>query len=297
MADEATGTGWIRWHTVGLVAIVVLMIVVGYGVGGSWGWLLNLVLLTVLAALLGHGVTGRLSGLLIGERNAMSLARFQLVAWTVVVLSALFTAVFHNLAAGADPSAALTIAIPGELWALMGISTASLVGSPLILSNKRAKKPSQAEKQQLVTVLAAAEGVEEQEITERKQNRGQVLVNASPADARLSDLFRGEEVGNAALLDLGKVQMFYFTIILLATYGLLLGRSLEGDTVIAQFPALGEGMVTLLGISHAGYLANKAAPHSGAGAADEADDGTLPLGAAAGGGGGDVPASKAGRGK
>jgi len=296
MADQATGTGWIRWHTVGLVAIVALMIVVGYAVGGSWGWLLNLVLLTVLAALLGHGITGRLSGLLIGERNAMSLSRFQLVAWTVVVLSALFTAVFHNLAAGVDPSAALTIAIPGELWALMGISTASLVGSPLILSNKRAKKPSRAEKQQLVTVLAAAEGVEEQEITERKQTRGHVLVNTSPADAKLSDLFRGEEVGNAALLDLGKVQMFYFTIILLATYGLLLGRSLEGDTVIAQFPALGEGMVTLLGISHAGYLANKAAPHSGAGAADEADDGTLPLGAAAGGGG-DVPASQAGRGK
>lgn len=296
MADESAGTAWTRWHTVGLVAIVVFMILVGYRLGGSWGWLLNLVLLTALAALLGHGITGRLGGLLIGERNAMSLSRFQLLAWTVVVLSALFTAVFHNLEAGVDPNAALTIAIPGELWALMGISTASLVGSPLILSNKRAKTPSQTEKRQLVTMLAASEGVKEEEIAQRKQTRGQVVVNASPADARLSDMFRGEEVGNAALLDLGKVQMFYFTLILLATYGLLLARSLGSDTVIAQFPALGEGMVTLLGISHSGYLAHKAAPHSGAAGSGETDDGALPAGAGAGGGG-DVPASKAGRGK
>lgn len=290
MADERNGAGWHRWHTVGLVAIVVLMIAVGYRLGGSSGWLLNLVLLTVLATLLGHGVTGRPSGLLIGERNAMSLARFQLVAWTVVVLSALFTAVFHNLAAGADPSMALTIAIPGELWALMGISTASLVGSPLILSNKRAKKASPAERRQMVTMLAAAEGVGEEKIAERTRNRGQVVVYASPADARLSDMFRGEELENAALLDLGKVQMFYFTLILLATYGLLLSRSLESDGVIARFPALGEGMVALLGISHAGYLAHKAAPHSGAGAAGEDDDGPLV-------GGGDIPASRAGGGK
>jgi hypothetical protein len=65
----------------------------------------------------------------------------------------------------------------------------------------------------------------------------------------MADMFRGEETGNAAFLDLGKVQMFFFTII-------------DGGVPIHEFPALDESIVALLGISHATFLTYQAVPHS-----------------------------------
>lgn len=57
--------------------------------------------------------------------------------------------------------------------------------------------------------------------------------------------------------------MFCFTLILVLAYGAALAAlfaSAEGK--VAALPSLGPEMVVLLGISHAGYLANKAVPHS-----------------------------------
>ena len=57
--------------------------------------------------------------------------------------------------------------------------------------------------------------------------------------------------------------MFYFTLILVLAYAVALGTTFAGEAEkIAEFPALGPGMVALLGISHAGYLVHKAIPHS-----------------------------------
>ena len=97
-----------------------------------------------------------------------------------------------------------------------------------------------------------------------------VTVNASPKDARVADLFRGDETGNGAHLDLGKVQMLFFTVVLVLVYFFALGNGFAdivngvvGDGKrVYQLPALSQSMVTLLGISHAGYLAAKAAPPS-----------------------------------
>jgi hypothetical protein len=83
-----------------------------------------------------------------------------------------------------------------------------------------------------------------------------------PGDARLADLFQGDEIGNAAHLDLGKVQMLFFTLILVLAYGVALANLFTKATPIVMLPALDGGMVALLGISHAGYLLNKAVPHS-----------------------------------
>ena len=93
-------------------------------------------------------------------------------------------------------------------------------------------------------------------------NKGQVIVNTSLGAARWSDMFKGEETGNAAHLDLGKVQMFYFTLILVLAYAVALGCAFAGEERIHAFPALDPSMVALLGISHAGYLVHKAVPHS-----------------------------------
>ncbi len=209
-------------------------------------------LMTLSIIIAGHGATGRWAGLLIDERNRMSLSRLQMILWTAIILSGLLVAALSNTTLGAkDP---LAIALPEELWMLMGISTASLVGSPLIRSNKRAQMPETEETKKTLKEAENEEG--------KVSNIGQVIVNEKPEDARVSNMFKGEETGNATQLDLGKVQMFYFTLILALTYAVALGDVLTGVEKITEFPVLSSSMVALMLISHAGYLTNKAIPHS-----------------------------------
>jgi hypothetical protein len=254
---------WTGKHTFLLLLIIIAILPVGLLSPFTYRlytWLVFLILLTVFAVIAGHGVTGMWRGLLIDERNKMSLSRLQMILWTVLILSGFFTVALANITAGVENP--LSITIPEELWLLMGISTASLVGSPLILSTKKVKEPKEEEQDQTINSMAAEEGVSPENIKSKVTNKGQVIVNKGPKDARLSDLFKGEETGNAAQLDLGKIQMFYFTLILVLAYAVALGDLLCGTGKIDAFPVLSSSMVALLGISHAGYLTNKAIPHS-----------------------------------
>jgi len=254
---------WTGKHTFLLLLIIIAILPVGLMSPFTYRlytWLVFLILLTVFAVIAGHGVTGLWRGLLIDERNKMSLSRLQMILWTVLILSGFLTVALANIAAGVENP--LSISIPEELWLLMGISTASLVGSPLILSTKKVKEPKEEEQDQTINSMAAEEGVSPENLKSKVTNKGQVIVNKDPKDARLSDLFKGEETGNAAQLDLGKIQMFYFTLILVLAYAVALGDLLCGTGKIDAFPVLSSSMVALLGISHAGYLTNKAIPHS-----------------------------------
>jgi hypothetical protein len=83
--------------------------------------------------------------------------------------------------------------------------------------------------------------------------KGQLVVNTMPEGAQWSDMFKGEESGKAAQLDLGKIQMFYFKLILVLAYAVALGTAFAADAPkIDEFPLLWPGMVALLGISHPG---------------------------------------------
>lgn len=267
---------WTGSHTFGLLVIIVAITLVGLLTPSTfrlWAWLSILILLALFAIIAGHGVTGLWRGLLIDERNRMSLSRLQMTLWTVVVLSGFFTAALANIAADAEDP--LSITIPKELWLVMGISTTALVGSPLILSTKKAKRPEDKEQEQTIRLMAAEEGVSAEDLKSKVTSKGQVVVNKDPKDARLSDLFKGEETGNAAQLDLGKIQMFYFTLILVLAYAVALGGKLVSTGTIDAFPPLEAGMVALLGISHTGYLTNKAIPHSQTGKDKEPEDTTV----------------------
>lgn len=65
-------------------------------------------------------------------------------------------------------------------------------------------------------------------------------------------------------LDISRIQMFFFTFILLVAYGYYLGQMFlnygEGYETIDSLPAISAGMLALLGISHSAYLGNKAIP-------------------------------------
>lgn len=93
---------------------------------------------------------------------------------------------------------------------------------------------------------------------------GLLVRNESPADARASDLFQGEEVVDAQTVDFGKVQMLFITIAIIGAYGFILAEAIGDRDLFAAteggvtFPDLAESLVALLGISHGGYLAVKA---------------------------------------
>jgi hypothetical protein len=244
------------------------------GLIGSYrlaAWLAVLAFFTLFMVLAGKGMTGRWCGLFVDPRNQISLSRVQTALWTNLVLSAWIAAVFSNYAVLPAPSlsnsarvttsTALDVAIPAELWAALGISLVSLVGSPLILSTKRDRIPDPVQRNQTIDQL----GREKVRDAENAVPPDGVLITKSRLqDAQFSDLFRGEETGNGAHLDLAKVQMFFFTLALLLSYALAIGAMLlrSGAMLLTSLPVLSAGFVTLLGISHAGYLTSKAVPHS-----------------------------------
>jgi hypothetical protein len=250
---------WKLQHSIGLFAIVIAIVLIGLLAPNNlrlWAWLATLLLFGLFTVIAGKGITGLWRGALIDERNKVSLSRFQLVVWTFVVLSAYLTAALRNLSAGyADP---LSIAIPEDLWLLIGISTTSLVASPLLKSNKTSSQPDPTEKARTIRLLTT-QGTD----ASRVDTQGVLVVNTTPEQAQWADLFKGEETGNAALLDIAKIQMFYFTIVIVLTYAVALGTALRQSTgQLSAFPDLDRGMIALLGISHAGYLTSKAVPHS-----------------------------------
>jgi hypothetical protein len=266
----ATLGTWRVWHTL----IVLIVAPVGIGLAGwfletRWAWLATIGILLLSLVVAGWAITRLARGLFIDERNKVSLSRFQAVLWTVLVLAGYLAAALANIReAVANP---LSIAIPAELWIVMGISSTSLVGSPLIKSIKESRRadPVQAAETFHLTgrLLPAARPQPEGLTLKDSQNQellavGQIVHNPTPQESSWSDIFRGEETSNQANLDLGKVQMFYFTVILVLAYAVALGQVLAGDGPFGEFPTLDEGMITLLGISHAAYLVNKAVPRT-----------------------------------
>ncbi len=207
---------------------------------GLWSWLIILVLLVILTVVISLGSTEHWLGILIDERNEMSLSRFQMALWTLLILSAFLGMVMVNLHNHKTPLDAISsIVIPPTLLVLMGISTTSLLSAPLILNIKK--------------------------------NAGQPIDTklGSGKKASFTDMFKGDDKANGDRLDLGKLQMFYFTIILALAYAVSIGMVFNtdgiGGTNPLQFPALNDQFLVLLGISHAGYLLYKAVPRDGAG--------------------------------
>ena len=179
-----------------------------------------------------------------------------MILWTILILSAYLTAVMVNV--DLKRPEPLSIVIPPDLWLLMGISTTSLIGSPLILSAKKARETKEPDKQRALKALTR-QAVD----TGKVAIMGQLVVNQTPEVARLADMFQGSETGNVGLLDLGKVQMFFFTLIIVLAYASALSTLFQqGRGPIQALPVVDGGMLALLGISHAGYLVNKALPHS-----------------------------------
>ena len=230
---------------------VALMILLGWVLPAGWNFGVIVLLMVAVALALGQAIVGRPFGVLINEQNVMSLSRFQMVLWTIAVLAAYFTYVVQRMKAGGQYGDALAVAIDWHLWALMGISTTSLIGSPLILNTKKDKEPDPA----ATAKTAATLGEDPAVVNSNRQ--GLVYGNATKRDAQFTDMFQGDEIGNTSHIDLTKLQMFYFTVIAVVAFVALVARTLATHADLSALPALPDGLVALLGISHAGYLTGK----------------------------------------
>lgn len=272
---------WGKRHTVGIVAFVLAILVVNLLLpwlalpgpnpsakalegAGAWRlatWLLNIILLGAFFLVIGDGVTGIFwRGCLIDNRNRVSLSRLQLLLWTVVVLSAFLTVATFKI--HSDPKGdPLNIKVPVQVWGLLGISTGSSVSAAAL---KYVKRNTSADKDALESALKTTKksmtSEEEKQATERE---GLLATKSALNDSSISDLFTGDEVGSAAQLELGKVQMFFFTLIVVLAYGINVGSILYSVGGLPKaLPDVSEGMVVLLLISHAGFLGAKSIPAS-----------------------------------
>ena len=96
---------------------------------------------------------------------------------------------------------------------------------------------------------------------------GLLKVNKTPQEATLSDLFQGDEIGDYYLVDLSKVQMFFFTVAIVVSYAAALAGILNDQAALmnplgVDFPSFSSSLNALLAISHAGYLTVKSVDHT-----------------------------------
>jgi hypothetical protein len=284
--------------TMAFTVLILSTLVVAWLVPIEAAFPIEMVLLLVFCMLLGIVICKDPLGILITEQNVMSLSRFQTALWSVIVVSAFLVIVMARIKNGviadedgselADP---LNIALGRDLLALLGISAASLVGSPLIAATKTSKTPDQnavmATARQMVRLDQVPDSVKEGNaplgsVSERatesgkaspeniasaieKNAEGILYKNPAISDASFADMFEGNEVGNAAHVDLSKVQMFFFTVVIAVAYVFALWDVMSTDAIYGSnfaFPAVSDGMVALLGISNAGYLAAKGVDHT-----------------------------------
>lgn len=222
------------------IGIVIVMFISGYVIFIALNsvyemvgyWILTSILMILFLGTIGKAINDRWSGILINELNVMSLSRLQIVIWTVIILSAYLTIATSRIYfTGPTPiDDPLNIDINWQLWALLGISSTSLVATPLILNDKKKKNIA--------------------------------FMNQHQRDAKFTDIFEGDETGNGKFVDISKVQMFFFTIISALSYIVLLFRDFLANTILNGLPLFPEGLIAILTISHGAYLTYKIVDHT-----------------------------------
>ena len=290
---------------------------------GRIAWLLILGGIVFWIARIGQTVDGQVTGAFVDSRNRYSLSRFQMAAWTSLVMSAwLAVAIVRIVDPDVPTDLALSIVIPETLLLAMGVSFASFGIATGIKSSKEKRQVSptfirrQTQRKAEIAASISATVIEKAAIEAEMASEGSAAAksalalkaaqlgktiegfelerdaidavlktentalgemarNDKPADAKASDLFHGESVDNANLVDFGKVQMFLVTLAVLGAYAVVMwqfiGEDLTGPTVpvpngdaepsdlfTVSLPILTATLVGLLTFSHGGYLAAKA---------------------------------------
>jgi len=188
-------------------------------------WILTFVALLLLAGFVGWKTNNNVLWILVDGRGRYSLTHFQIVLWTLLILSSMLAVLISK---GFDPT---QIVIPPELLGLMGISA----GSGILTTGVKATKDTSGS-----TARIAKRGA-------FKLSNGKIRI----ISAKFSQIWLEEE-GDLAdrVISITKYQNFIFTLVIVAFYISIAIKQ-------ATLPALPESVVWLIGISHAGYVGGK----------------------------------------
>jgi hypothetical protein len=134
-----------------------------------------------------------------------------------------------------------------------------LLYESVLQDKEKAVKDRDAKKKALQTA--------EEDLTAITAAQGRLHKNADPSEAGWADFFRGEEISNYKLVDMSKVQMLFFTVVVIVTYAAAIASMLSDMTMVRtaaslSFPAFSQSLNALLGISHGTYLSVKNIDHS-----------------------------------
>ena len=187
-------------------------------------WGISAAVLVTSAAWLGRTVKQNILGILLDNRGRYSLSQFQIVLWTLVVLSLLSGVFFARVFGGvATP---LNITIPNELLIVMGISVGSAATASAIKASKDLKD-------------------------------ARIRTKDLP---KFSQLYLAEEGSGPETIDVTRFQNFWLTLIVIVAYVATAVAYIAAQGTPAEITALppfDPTLLGLLGISHAGYLAGK----------------------------------------
>jgi hypothetical protein len=220
----------------------------------QWGAVLLTLLL--MAGWAGYLANGRFIGVLIDDRNRISLGRLQWLLWFLVLFSAYFTGAVWDVSYSDLP------AVEPNLFALIGLSTGSAMLSSVVVDNKKVDQsptPNAVPPAPTPGVVPPAGAAAP---TADANRAGKADVNASPADASFADLYLGEEVTNRQSVDASRLQKLVVTILLVAVYCQMLWSAFidAASGHVFSMPIVGTNFLGLLGVSHAAYLLSKASP-------------------------------------
>jgi hypothetical protein len=217
-------------------------------------WLVELGIVFLLLLSLGLSFKGYPFGVLVDARNRISLSRLQIVLWTLLFVATFLVLYVWNVGHASTSSSgletALAFKVPSTIWLLMGISGASAVGAPLILSSKSDPGP------------AAPTPPVPQDPT--KYLDGIVVKRRLGAKPQWSDVLLGDEAGNDDAIDISKLQQLMLSLVAIVAYAYAIGRCMTAakSGVVSALPDMDGGFIALIAASHATYLGYKAVSHS-----------------------------------
>jgi hypothetical protein len=188
-------------------------------------WILSLLALLFLAGWVGRQTGQGKLGILIDGRGRYSLTHFQVVLWTVVILSSILGVLISQ---GFDPKA---VQFPPELLGLMGI----IAGSGVLATGVKESKNAPGSRANVARTgpFTLSNG------------------KKTTISARFAQIWLEEEGDQAdRVVNITKYQNFIFTLVILGFYVTAAWKT-------GGLPQLSEGIVWLIGISHAGYVGGK----------------------------------------
>jgi len=175
----------------------------------------------------------------------------------------------HRRAAGMDSQIAALESEKSYMLEAMSGGLESADGSPATAEELAA---AQARLSSLTAELQAAQAAADRANKRaadleaaRDTSVGELHARPTSADARWSDMLRGDTVANFQFTDLGKIQMFLFTVILVFAYAALIWSIMsmpQASRVLQLVPSMSlptfsDSLVITMALSHGGYLATK----------------------------------------